>query len=107
MGRNNIENRTLDKNWGYNETQNSHFKFQILNEESCRRFELAQGLEMNKLTLTIRLNAQYKMDIKDKLIIKGRTYKVVTKSNYIENDNQGRLKGRIDDFTGHQVVGLE
>ena len=46
MGRNNIENRTLDKNWGYNETQNTHFKFQILNEESCRRFELAQGLEM-------------------------------------------------------------
>ena len=46
-------------------------------------------------------------EAQDKIIIKGRTYKVVTKSSYIENDNQGRLKGSIDDFTGHQVVGLE
>lgn len=107
MGRNNVENRSLDKNWGYNKTKNTHFKFQILNEETCRRFELAQGLEMHKLTLTIRLNAQYKIEIKDKLDIKGRTYIVVAKTNYFENDNQGRFKGSLDDFTGHQVVGLE
>lgn len=107
MGRNNIENRSKDKNWGYNLTTKSHFKYEIMSEEACRRFELAQGLEMHKLTLTIRLNAQYKISMKDKLEIKGRTYVATAFQTYLDNDNQGRYKGRIDDFTGHQVVGLE
>ena len=107
MGRNNIEHRTNDKNWGKNLTNNTPFKFEIMSEEMCRRYELAQGLEMHKLTLTIKLNAQYKISLDDKLDIKGRIYRVITTSSYYENNNQARFKGDLGAFTGHMLVGLE
>ena len=107
MGRNNREHRTNDKNWGMNLTKNIPFKFEIMSEETCRRFELAQGLEMNKLTLTIKLNANYKIDNNDKLKIKGREYLVVTTSNKYDNNGQSRYKASFDDFTGFIMVGLE
>lgn len=107
MGRNNREHRTNDKNWGMNLTRNIPFKFEIMSEETCRRFELAQGLEMNKLTLTIKLNANYKIGNNDKLKIKGREYLVVTTSNKYDNNGQSRYKADLDDFTGSTMVGLE
>lgn len=107
MGRNNLETREIDKNWGKNLTQNVLFKFEIMSEQYCRKFELAQGLEMNKLTLTIILNARYNVNMDDKLDIKGKTYRVVTTSDNYDNPNQGKYKGNIADFTGFCVVGLE
>lgn len=107
MGRNNIENRDADKNWGRNLTKSKYFKFEIMSEEYCRRFELAQGLEMNKLTLTIKLNANYDVKQNDKVYIKGRNYMVVTTSTKLENPNQGRYKGNLNDYTGVVFVGLE
>ena len=107
MGRNNIEHRTNDKNWGKNLTKNIPFKFEIMSEETCRRFELSQGLEMHKLTLTIKLNANYKIAIEDKVEFKGRIYRVVTTSSYYDKNGQSRFKGNLADFTGHTLVGLE
>lgn len=107
MGRNNIEHRQNDRNWGKNITKNIPFKFEIMSEEVCRRFELAQGLEMHKLTLTIKLNAKYNVAIKDKLEVKGKTYLVVTTSSYYDSNNQGKYKGNLKDFTGYMLVGLE
>ena len=107
MGRNNIEHRSKDINWGKNITKNIPFKFEIMSEETCRKFELAQGLEMHKLTLTIKLNAKYKIAINDKLNIKGKTYIVVTIGDTYEKPSQGRYKGDLAAFTGHSLVGLE
>ena len=107
MGRNNIENRSNDKNWGRNLTKRTNFKFEIMSEQYCRKFELAQGLEFNKLTLTIKLNAKYKIAQSDKLNIKGRMYMVVTTSDNFENPEQGKYKGSLNDFTGSLIVGLE
>lgn len=107
MGRNNIENRSNDKNWGRNLTKRTNFKFEIMSEQYCRKFELAQGLEFNKLTLTIKLNAKYQIAQSDKLDIKGRTYMVVTTSDNFDNPEQGKYKGSLTDFTGSMVVGLE
>ena len=107
MGRNNREHRTNDKNWGMNLTRNIPFKFEVMSEETCRRFELAQGLEMNKLTLTIKLNANYKIGNNDKLEIKGREYLVVTTSTKYDNNGQSRYKADLSDYTGSTMVGLE
>ena len=107
MGRNNIEKREHDKNWGKNLTKNVLFKFEIMSEQYCRKFELAQGLEMNKLTLTIRTNAQYNLAMDDKVNLKGKIYRVATTSDNYDNPNQGRYKGNMADFTGYCVVGLE
>lgn len=108
MGRNNLEIKSKDVNWGWNQTQKKNFKFEILSEQACRNFELTQGLEMHKLTLSIRVNAnKYEIALNDKLDIKGRTYIVVAKSDYFENPTQGRYKGRLKDFTSSTTFGLE
>ena len=107
MGRNNLETREVDKNWGKNITQNVPFKFELTSEQYCRKFELAQGLEMNKLTLTIILNARYKIQMDDTVDIKGVRYRVATTSDNYDNPNQGKYKGSMDAFTGYCVVGLE
>ena len=107
MGRNNREHRANDKNWGMNLTRNIPFKFEVMSEQTCRRFELAQGLEMNKLTLTIKLNANYKIANNDKVEIKGKTYLVVTTSQKYDNNLQSRYKADFNAFTGSTMVGLE
>lgn len=107
MGRNNLETRENDKNWGKNLTQNVPFKFEITSEQYCRKFELAQGLEMNKLTMTIITNARYQLNMDDKVNIKGKIYRVATTSDNYDNPNQGKYKGNIADYTGFCVVGLE
>lgn len=107
MGRNNLENRSKDINWGFNNTQQVPFKFEILSEQQCRNFELAQGLEMHKLSLTIRLNAKYNVSINDVVVVKGQKYMVITTSESFENPAQGRYKGLLKDFTGSMIVGLE
>ena len=108
MGRNNLENKSKDVNWGVNLTQNKNFKFEILSEQACQNFELAQGLEMHKLTLAIRINAnKFEAAINDKLDIKGRTFIVVSKSDQYDNPLQGRYKGSLKDFTASTILGLE
>jgi hypothetical protein len=107
MGRNNLENRSKDKNWGFNLTKQKRFKFEILNEQQCRNFELAQGLEMFKLTFAIKLNCKYDISNNDKLDIKGKQYLVLTLSETFDNPIQGQYKGTLDEFTGYTIVGLE
>lgn len=107
MGRNNIENRSKDKNWGYNKTKGKHFKFELMSDNFTRRFELEQGLNMFKLTMSIRLNAYYDISMNDELELKGKKLKVTTIADAFDDNNQGMFKANLDDFTGHRVVGLE
>ena len=108
MGRNNLEIKANDKNWGYNKTQKKSFKFEIMSEQACRKFELAQGLEMHKLTLTISINAKhFTTKINDKVDIKGVSYIVVAISDNFENPNQARYKGNLKDYMGSTIIGLE
>ena len=107
MGRTNIENRSKDKNWGYNQTKGTNFKFQLMNDDFTRRLELAQGLVMYKLTKSIKLNAYYEVSMNDILVIKGESLRVTTITTRYDNDNQGRFKANLSDFTGETIVGLE
>ena len=107
MGRNNIENRSRDINWGYNQTKGANFNYQIMNDNYTRRLELSAGMEMFKLTMSIILNADYQVDIKDKLEIKGKTFIVTYKQSVYDNDLQGKYKANLQDYTGHVVLGLE
>ena len=107
MGRNNIQNRSNDYNWGYDLTQKKPFKFELLNEQQCRNFELAQGLQMFKLTIVIKINGYHSIQNDDDLNIKGTKYKVVTMSDSYDNQGQGRYKASLKDFTGNTYIGLE
>lgn len=107
MGRNNIDDRSKDTNWGKNETKASTFKFELLDDDFTRRFEAAQGLMMYKLTKSIRLNAYYKIDMNDIVIIKGQKLKVTTIATRYDHNNQGMFKGSLDRYTGYTIVGLE
>lgn len=107
MGRNNIDDRSKDTNWGRNLTKSSKFKFELLDDDFTRRFEMSQGLMMFKLTKSIRLNAYYKVDMNDILEIKGQKLKVTTLATHYDHNNQGMFKGTTDRYTGYTIVGLE
>ena len=107
MGRNNVQDRSHDYNWGYDLTQKKPFKFELLNEQQCRNFELAQGLQMFKLTMAIKINGYHSIKNDDDLNIKGTKYKVVTMSDSYDNQGQGRYKASLKDFTGNTYIGLE
>lgn len=109
MGRNNIQNRSHDYNWGYDLTHNKPFKYEIPrdNQQVCRNFEVAQGLQMFKLTLTIKINGYHSIENDDELKIKGTKYRVVTMSDSYDNQGQGRYKASLKDFTGNTYIGLE
>ena len=107
MGRNNIEDRSRDINWGYNQTSKSHFKFEIMSEQQCRNFELSRGLEMFKLTMTIKVNGKHNIKNNDQIEIKGKKYIVLSIASNFENPLQGKYKAKLDDFTGYSIIGLE
>ena len=107
MGRNNLQNKSKDVNWGFNKTSNNPFKFEILGEQTCRNFELAQGLQMFKLSMAIRINGFHSIKNDDELVIKGKKYRVVTMSDTYDNPMQGRYKAKLDDYTGFTTIGLE
>ena len=108
MGRNNLENKERDKSWGWNKTQRRLFKFELVSEKQCRNFELAQGLEMHKLTIAINVNAKrFPFKMNDKIELKGTSYIVVAIADNHDNPNQGRYKGNLDDYTGTTTIGLE
>ena len=107
MARNTIDDRSKDKGWGFNKTQQARIKFQIMPDAFTRRFELAQGLNMFKLTRSIRLNAYYKVAMNDELEIKGKKLKVTTIADALDDNDQARFKASFDDYTGYRVVGLE
>lgn len=107
MGRNNIDDRSHDKNWCKNLTKKCSFKCEILDDSYTRRLELSQGLNMYKLTMSLRLNAYYDVEMNDELEIKGRLLRVTTVMEHFDNNNQGMFKANLDDYTGYKVVGLE
>jgi len=106
MGRNNLENRSKDKNWGYNITQKATIKFELLNESDCRNIEASMGFDLRSVTMAIKCNANYQINLKDKLNIKGKQLQVVYMQPYYDNDNQARYKASLNDYTGEMVVGL-
>lgn len=106
MGRNTLENRSKDMNWGYNETQLHIFKFELLNENDCRRIEMAQGLELNQITMAIRINAKANVKLHDILRLKGVKKKVIALADDKDNPTQGRYKNDLGDYSGSLKVGL-
>ena len=107
MARNTIDDRSKDIAWGFNKTQQTKLKFQVMPETFTRRFELAQGLTMFKLSMSIRLNAYYKLAMNDEIEIKGKKFRVTTISDAYDDNLQAQYKATFDDYTGYRVVGLE
>lgn len=107
MGRNNLEKRGVDVNWGYNQTQKKPFKFEFLNENECRLLESSNGLEIHDISMAIKINGKCTIALDDKLTIKGINKLVVALGEEKDNPKQGRYKGNYDDFTGSTKIGLK
>lgn len=107
MGRNNLEKRGVDVNWGYNQTKKTPFKFEFLNENDCRMLEVANGLQIKDVSMAIRVNGKCNIELEDKLVVKGVNKLVIALTPEIDNPKQGRYKGNLDDFTGSTRIGLK
>ena len=106
MGRNNLEQRTNDVNFGKNLTKGNIFKYEYLNENDCRLIEASQGLNLMQVQKAIRVNGKAEIEINDRLLLKGETRKVIALGPETDNEQQGRFKGNVFDFTGGMKVGL-
>ena len=109
MGRNTNESRSVDQNWGYDETKKSPFKFSMPKnmEQSCRMLEASQGLEFASVNMVIYINGRSVVTQKDTLMVKGARYKVVAIDPIYGNPSQGKRKGNLADYTGGMRVGLQ
>ena len=107
MGRNNLQKRGSNVNWGYNETKKKPFKFEFLNDNDCRELEVANGLAIKSITLGIKIDGNCDISLKDRLIIKGLTKLVIALTPRIDNQKQGRYKGSLEDYTGSLSIGLQ
>ncbi len=106
MGRNNLEQRTNDVNFGKNLTKGNIFKYEYLNENDCRLIEASQGLNLMQVQKAIRVNGKAEIEVNDRLLLKGETRKVNAIQPETDNEQQGRFKGSVFDFTGGMKVGL-
>lgn len=107
MGRNNLEARGKDVNWGYNLTKKKPFKFEFLDENDCRLLEVANGLEIKEINMAIQINGKASIDLNDKVAVKGSNKLVIALTPKIDNPSQGRYKGNLEDFTGSTKIGLK
>lgn len=107
MGRNNLEMRGVDFNWGYNQTKKKPFKFQFLNENDCRLLEVANGLEIKDISMAIRINGKVDVELNDKLTIKGINKLVIALNPELDKPQQGRFKGDLGAYTGSTKIGLK
>lgn len=106
MGRNNKEPR--GQNWGYNNTKKAPFTFKrFLNENDCRMLEVANGLQIKDVSMAIEIDGHHNIELNDKLTLKGQTRLVIALTPTIDNPNQGKYKGSLDDFTGSVRIGLK
>lgn len=107
LGRNNLEKRGKDFNWGYNQTKKKPFKFNFLNENDCRLLEVANGLQIKDISMAIQIDGRNDIEINDKLTVKGVNKLVIALTPVIDNPKQGRYKGNLNDFTGSTKIGLK
>lgn len=107
MGRNNIEQRTNDVNWGVNLTTQEKFKYELLEENDCRMLEVSQGLNMMQVQRAIKINGNCNIKIGNRLNIKGEVRKVNAIAEAKDNLQQGKYKGSLGAFTGSLHIGLE
>lgn len=107
MGRNNLEKRGNDVNWGYNQSKKKPFKFEFLNENDCRLLEVANGLQIKDVSMAIKVNGKTDIGIEDKLVVKGVNRLVIALTPELDNPKQGRYKGSLDAFTGSTKIGLK
>lgn len=107
MGRNNLEHRADDYNWGYNESKKKPFKFGFLEDSDCRNLEVANGLEIKEINIGIRINGKADIELNDKLVVKGLKKIVIAITPKHDNPKQGRYKGNLDDYSGSFDIGLK
>ena len=107
MGLNTKHDKTNDICYGFNETKQVSFRFELLNNEDTRGFEAAQGIEFYKITKAIKINGYCDFSIKDKLNIFGKTYFISTIGKTFDNILESQYSSNVDNFTGSTILGLE
>lgn len=108
MGVNTCHTKDKDRIHAYDITKDKPFRCEILGDMTSRKVELAQGLAVNQLRKTIRINGHVDfIDMDDKISLGGDKFIVRAISDGLGNQNQGQYRSDISNFQGYTIIGLE
>lgn len=107
MGLNTKQDRTKSQGNAFNLTRSIKFKFQPLNDNQCRMFEAAQGLEMYKCSAVIRVNNGVQIGNDDRIRLFGKTLIVISVADSYDNFSELKYADSLDMLSGTKLIGLE
>lgn len=107
MGLNTIHNKSKDLMVLFNVTKGKWFKAELMNSDSVRDYQIANGLDFLKVKHIIKVNGANIVNLKDKIKFGRYTFQAIMVQPKIDNMEQFRHRSDIDNFTGETVIYLE
>jgi hypothetical protein len=107
MGLNTIHSKSKDLMTLYNVTQQKYFKAELMQSDSQRDYQMANGLDFLKVKHIIKVNGANIVELRDKIRFGKNTFQAVLVQPKIDNIEQFRHRSDIDNFTGETVIYLE
>lgn len=91
----------------FNVTQGKWFKAELMQSDSVRDYQVANGLDFLKVKHIIKVNGANIVNLKDKIKFGRYTFQAIMVQPKIDNMEQFRHRSDIDNFTGETVIYLE
>ena len=107
MGLNTIHSKSKDLMTLFNVTQNKTFKAELMQSDSVRDYQVANGLDFLQIKHIIKVNGSNIVQLRDKIKLGNNTFQAVMVQPKIDNLEQFRHRSDIDNFTGETVIYLE
>ena len=107
MGLNTIHSKSKDLMSLFNVSKNKWFKAELMQSDSVRDYQMANGLDFLKVKHIIKVNGSNIVELKDKIRFNGITFQAIMVQPKVDNQEQFRFRSDIDNFTGETVIYLE
>ena len=107
MALNTIHKNVKDLVNAYNQTQDKHFKCELVEEIRSEKIRASLGLELPSVTLTLKVNGYDETKERDKIEVLNQVFIVAKKSTRFSNDKQFRKRSDYEYFNGESYLFLE
>lgn len=107
MGLNTIHSKSKDLVSLYNITKKKWFKAELIQSDSQRDYQMANGLDFLKIKHIIKVNGNNITELRDKIKFGNQVFQAVLVQPKVDNMEQFRFRSDINNFTGETVIYLE
>ena len=107
MGINTIHRNPKDLVSAYNETKNSWFKCELVDDVKSEKIRVSLGLDLPSVTLTLRVNGHIEVNDKDRIRVLNKRLLVKKILSNFSNNMQFRKRADYEFFNGTTYLFLE